>query len=499
MRSGPLQFWGWLVAVVATLQTFTPIASAADQKMNVLLVVSDDLANRLGCYGDKVAKTPNIDALAARGVRFDRAYCQFPLCNPSRASFLTGLRPDTTRVYENATQFRKNVPNVVSLPQSFQKAGYYVSRVGKLYHYGVPGQIGTPGLDDEPSWQETLNPRGRDKDEEADVINFTSNIGLGASVSWLKTGGDGLDHTDGKVADGAIAMIEKNKEKPFFIACGFFRPHVPCVAAEPFFKLYDGQEFAIPSPNVPGLDMVPPAAFYIKPPNYGLANDKLTTFTRAYYASISQMDFHLGRVLKRLDELKLADNTIVVFISDHGYLLGEHGGQWMKMSLFEQSARVPLIIYAPGQKGNGKASARTVELVDLHATLAELAGITAPKTDGESLAPLLANPAASWDHPAYTQVTRTLAANNQVPPKNATATKTAAKKQDAAKKKAANTRSIMGRSVRTEQFRYTEWGQGRDGVELYDHTKDPGELTNLAADPAYAEDLKRMKLILEKK
>ena len=497
MRSGSVRIFAWLVAFLACGLACGPVA-AADQKMNVLLLVSDDLANRLGCYGDKVVKTPNIDALAARGVRFDRAYCQFPLCNPSRASFLTGLRPDTLKVYENATQFRKNVPDAVSLPQSFQKAGYYVSRVGKLYHYGVPGQIGTPGLDDEPSWQETLNPRGRDKDEEADVINFTPNIGLGASVSWLKTGGDGLDHTDAKVADGVIGMIEKAREKPFFIAGGFYRPHVPCVAAEPFFKIYEGQEFAIPSPEVPGLDKVPPAAFFIKPANYGLAHDKLATFTRAYYASISQMDFHVGRVLKRLEELKLAENTIVVFISDHGYLLGEHGGQWMKMSLFEESARVPMIIYAPGQKGDGKPSTRTVELVDLHATLADLAGITAPKTDGESLAPLLANPAAAWNHPAYTQVTRMLAANNQVPPKNATAAKTAVKKQDAAKKKAANTRSIMGRSVRTEQFRYTEWGQGRDGMELYDHTKDPGETQNLATDPAYAEEVKRMKSLLGK-
>ena len=454
----------------------------ADTKLNVLFIVSDDLANRLGCYGDQVVKTPNLDALAQKGVRFDRAYCQFPLCNPSRTSFLTGLRPDTTRVYENATQFRKNLPEAVSLPQTFQKAGYYVSRVGKLYHYGVPGGIGTAGLDDPASWQETVNPRGRDKDEEADLINFTPKIGLGASMSWLKTAGDGLDHTDGKVADSVIGMIEKSQDKPFFIAGGFYRPHVPCVAAEPFFKLYDDQKFPVPSASPEGLDKVPAIAFQIRPANYGLDNEKLSSFTRAYYASISQMDFHVGRVLKRLEELKLADKTIVVFASDHGYLLGEHGGQWMKMSLFEQSARVPLIIYAPGRKGNGKSSSRTVELVDLHSTLADLCQLNAPKTDGESLAPLLDNPSASWDHPAYTQVSRTL--NNR----NEPAVK--------AKSEKSKVRQIMGRSVRTERFRYTEWDGGKAGTELYDHASDPSESTNLYNNASYAKDLAVMKALL---
>ena len=194
------------------------------------------------------------------------------------------------------------------------------------------------------------------------------------------------------------------------------------------------------------------------------------------------MDFHVGRVLKRLEELKLADKTIVVFASDHGYLLGEHGGQWMKMSLFEQSARVPLIIYAPGRKGNGKSSSRTVELVDLHSTLADLCQLNAPKTDGESLAPLLDNPSASWDHPAYTQVTRTV--NNR----NEPAVK--------AKSEKSKVRQIMGRSVRTERFRYTEWDGGKAGTELYDHASDPSESTNLYNNTSYAKDLAVMKALL---
>jgi uncharacterized sulfatase len=477
-RPIPLLFlWGILLA------SDIAASNAGDKNLNVVFLVSDDLANRLGCYGDKKAVTPSLDALARKGVRFDRAYCQFPLCNPSRASFLTGLRPDTLKVYENATQFRKTVPDAVSLPQTFSKAGYFVARVGKLYHYGVPGQIGTAGLDDPTSWQETVNPSGRDKTEEADVLQFTGQKGrLGASISYLKTGGDGLDHTDGLVADNVIGLIRKHKGSPFFIAGGFYRPHVPCVAAEPFFALYDRTNFDIPSPIPPGLDRVPPVAFFIKPPNYDLDAEKLSQFTRAYHASISQMDAQVGRVLKAIEEEGLADSTVVVFISDHGYLLGEHGGQWMKMSLFEESSRVPMIIYAPGRSGNGRSSRRIVELVDLHATLAELCGLQAPKTNGESFVRLLDDPDAAWDHPAYTQVTR----NVQI----------AEPGKSTPKKKAGADKTIMGRSVRSERFRYVEWDRGKLGVELYDHQVDPAENENVAKDPAYEEVIIRLKSLL---
>src|SRR5665213_239625 len=438
------------------------------QKKNVLLIISDDLTCALGCYGHPLVKSPNIDALAARGVRFEHAYCQFPLCNPSRCSFMTGRRPDTTRVYGNGVNFRKNLPDVVTIPQHFMNAGYFAGRVGKIYHYGVPDQIGTNGLDDGASWNQVVNPRGRDKDEEADVIKFTGQQfkGMGASICWLETKGTGEDHTDGKIADAVVKMLEDHKDQPFFIACGFFRPHVPCAASENYFNLYSLDKIQLPIEPPEHIAGIPPIALTVKPLNYGLDDEKLRIFTRAYYASTSLMDAQAGRVIAALDRLKLADKTVVVFISDHGWCLGNHG-QWQKMLLFEESARVPMIICDPSlTRNNGKVSTRTVELVDLYPTLADLCGLPVPKgAEGLSLRPLVEDPQAEWNHPAYTQVTRG---------------------------------KIMGRSVRTEQWRYTEWGHGDKGVELYDQANDPKEFKNLASDPAQAQTIAKMKALLSK-
>ena len=288
-----------------------------------------------------MVKSPNIDRLAARGVRFDRAYTQFPLCSPSRVSLLTGLRPDTTRVHDLQTDFRTIVPDVVTLPQMFRRNGYFAARVGKIYHYGNPGQIGTSGLDDPASWEVVVNPRGIDRDEEGQVTNLTPTRQLGAALAYYASPAADDEHTDGKVATETIALLEKNKDRPFFIGAGFYRPHCPFIAPRKYFDLYPLEQIPAPASS-PGSG-APAAAWFTTPPHWGVGEKGQREAIRAYYASISFLDANVGRILDALDRLRLTDNTIVVFISDHGYHLGEKG-QWMKQTLFERSARAPLIV-----------------------------------------------------------------------------------------------------------------------------------------------------------
>lgn len=443
--------------------------SAQPRQPNVLFISSDDLNNDLGCYGHPLVKSPNIDRLAKRGVKFDRAYTQFPLCSPSRSSMMTGLRPDTTKVYDLQKHFRETLPDVVTMSQLFQKNGYFAARVGKIYHYGNPGQIGTDGLDDAPSWQVRVNPRGVDKDEEKLLTNLTPKRGLGASLSFYASPAPDEEHTDGKVALETIKLLEQNKDKPFFIAAGFYRPHCPYIAPKKYFDLYPLDKIKA-AQDVPGEhERLFPAALQTPDWNFGVDELGQRQSIQAYYASITFLDTNVGKLLEALDRLGLAENTIVVFWSDHGYLLGQHG-QWHKQSLFEGSARTPLILAGPGVTAKGKASGRTVEAVDFYPTLADLSGLKGAPTNlaGKSLRPLLKNPNAKWDRPAYTQQRRGNAQNG----------------------------FFMGYSVRNERYRYTEWDQGRKGVELYDYDRDPNELHNVANDPKYAKIVAQMKQLL---
>ncbi len=435
-------------------------SSVAAEKPNVLFIAVDDLAPAIACYGNLVAKTPNIDRLAATGVRFDRAYNQLPLCNPTRASIMTGLRPDQIKVYDLDRHFRDQVPDAVTLPQAFQRAGYFAARVGKIYHYNVPAAIGTDGFDDPPSWNRTVNPKGRDKAEEDKIFNAEPHRKISAALSWLAADGADGEQTDGMIASEAIGMMEEFKGQPFFLGVGFFRPHTPYVAPKKYFQMYPLDQMRLPWAPQDDRDDIPVAAFAhnCPIPHYNLPEPILLQATQAYYACVSFVDAQVGRLLDALQRLGLADKTIVVFWSDHGYHLGEHNGVWQKRTLFEQCARTPLIIRAPGVSGNGQASPRIVEFVDVYPTLTSLAGIEAPSgLAGRDLSPLLANPIASWDGLAVTQVLRPADSRLDAP--------------------------VMGCSIRTNRWRYTEWAEGDAGVELYDHHSDPMEFHNLAINP----------------
>ncbi len=342
--------WMFLALLLCSLPT---TLTAAERRPNVLFLISDDLNNLLGCYDDPLAKTPNIDRLAARGVRFDRAYCSFPLCGPSRNSMLTGLYPNSTGILANAQIFRQTIPSQISMPQAFRNSGYFAARIGKLYHYNVPRSIGTNGHDDPGSWEMELNPAGVDRLEEEPQI-FTLTPGqFGGTLSWYASPKSDQYHTDGLMAADAEWVLERlrtAKDRPFFLAVGFFRPHTPYVSPKPYFDLHPASEMPVFQNIKEDQADIPPAGLA----SYKKEQDKLTDDLRrqcrqAYSASISFMDAQVGKVVDALDRLGLADNTIIVFTSDHGYHVGEHG-LWQKMSLFEESARVPLLIVAPASR-----------------------------------------------------------------------------------------------------------------------------------------------------
>ncbi len=437
---------------------------------NVLFIAIDDLNTRLGCYGFEHIVSPNIDKLANEGVRFDRAYCQYPSCGPSRTSVMTGLRPQTTGILSNKVFFRDLVPDVVTLPQLFRNNGYHVARVGKIYHQANPTHIGTSGPDDPASWDEVINPRGRDKDEEHLLTVYTPQLPLPDQMSYLKAEGKDNEQTDGKVVDETIRLLKKHKssKKPFFIAAGLYRPHIPYIAPKKYFSLYSLKN--TPLPSLPGnyRQSVPPAALASTSqwPNFGTTELQARECILAYDACVSFVDAQVGRLLNSVDRLGLRENTIIVLWGDHGYHLGEHG-LWRKNSLFEESARAPLIIRAPGIRPKSHDCERIVEFVDIYPTIADLAGLQSPENlEGTSLRKLLADPKCSWDRPAFIQT---------------------------------QFREAPGYSVRTERWRYVEWGEngGDKGTELYDQLKDPLEMNNLAKDDQYDEVRARLKKLIE--
>ncbi len=440
-------------------------------RRNVLFIAADDLNCCFSTYGHPIVQTPNLDAIARRGVRFDRSYCQYALCSPSRSSVMTGLAPDTTRVYDLQRHFRESLPNVVTLGQAFQKNEYYVARVGKIYHYGNPGQIGTNGLDDEPTWMRRINPAGVDKTKEEPLVtNHTpARTGLGSAAAFYASPAPDLEHTDGMVATEIIRLMEENNGKPWFLGAGFYKPHCPWIAPSKYFD-------AIPLDRVKLVpfaewetQIAPKWAYFTTPANWNMTEKQRLEAMRAYYATILFLDAQVGRLTDALKRLRQEENTTICFWGDHGYGLGEHG-QWMKQTVFEYAARAPLIIAGAGVSAKGKACGRTVEFLDMYPTLTDLCGLRDVPSDlqGKSLRPLLQNPAAPWDRPAVTQIHR-------VP----------------------QGREIRGYSLRTERHRYSMWNDTAEGEELYDYRGDPRELKNLATAPEAAKVKAELKSRLE--
>ena len=456
-------------------------ASASGQdKLNVLFIASDDMNNDLGTYGHPLVKTPNFDRLARLGIRFDQAYCNYPVCNPSRASLMTGLYPDQTKVRNNAVYFRDTIPNVKTLPQMFRDNGYFVARVGKIYHYGVPTQIGEDGLDDPASWDETVNPRGRDKWEEDKVFTIDPVTGnLGGTLSWMAQDGTDEEQTDGIGVTAAIELLGESRDNPLFLAMGFYRPHTPYVAPKKYFFQYPLQLIRLPAEPLDDLVDIPPAAWVDRPYQLHLSKRKQREAIQAYYASITFVDAQLGRLLDALERLELADETVIVFWSDHGYHMGEHK-LWQKTTLFENSARVPFMIASPRHRATAGLSTRSIaELVDVYPTLAELCGLEPPRhLAGRSLVPILQNPLKSVRDSALT----TFDTNDRVNPRRPLRPRAA------------------GYTVRTQRWRYTEWGpDGKHGVELYDHWADPKEYVNLALAPSERKTVAKMKELLNER
>ncbi len=454
-----------LLLVLICVLGVSPLVAASllPKKLNVLLIAVDDLRDTLGCYGNAAVKTPHIDRLAARAVRFDRAYVQYTVCNPSRSSFLTGLRPDATGITDNRTLLRDRLPDVVTLPQLLKEDGRHAAAFGKIFHLGGgrDAALRSKWMDLPKSWHTAQS-------FEATALGRTQIAGrdlTAGKLAWCKWGameGGDDDQPDGQIARAVIAQIEALGDKPWVIGAGFMKPHDPFVAPKSYFDRYpDGSLVLHRAPD--GQTPAPPLAVGFS--ELGTAFAKFTDrerqeFLRAYYACTSYMDAQVGRVLATLDRLQLWENTVVIFLGDHGYHLGERDW-WNKNTLFERSCRAPLMIAAPGIKPG--VARGLVEFVDLYPTVADLCGLASPpQLAGQSLRPLLHDPAAPGKTAAFTLVVRG--------PKQ------------------------RGDSIRTDRWRYIAWSDGTR--ELYDHATDPEETKNVvAAHPTIARDLEQHLLV----
>jgi iduronate 2-sulfatase len=447
--------------VVCLLFSIFPVygdEAARPPRLNVLLIMADDLRDFGGAYSRDVVQMPNLDRLRARGVTFERAYVQYPVCNPSRCSMFAGLRPEQTGVANNRTRLRQKMPDIVTMPQLCKDAGWQAHAFGKLYHLG-----GGKDAEQKKLWSDTGRSWHTAQDFSATQVGRRMiegrNVTDGA-LSWCAWGaadGNDDDQPDGQIAAATVAMIEKLGDQPWFIGCGFMKPHDPFIAPKKYFDQYPAASLTIWR-DPQGISSAPPQAV-----GFGALGSAFGKFTdrewcellRAYCAATTFMDAQLGRVLDVLDRKKLWDKTLVIFVGDNGYHTGERKW-WNKDTLFERSCRAPLVIAAPEVKG-GQTTRSLVEFVDLYPTVADFCGLKMPHQGaGTSLKPVLAQPAASIKDAAFTLVTHG--------PK------------------------VYGQSVRTARWRFTLWNDGQK--ELYDHDLDPEENHDVAkANPAVVAQL----------
>lgn len=447
--------------LLSLLLLFTGIANIQAQqpeKLNVLFIISDDLtATAVSSYENQACHTPNIDRLASEGIRYTRAYCQYPVCGPSRASFMFGYYPNATGTYGYVSG-RENVGDRKSWSQLFKENGWFTARVSKIYHMGVPIDIetGSDGTDDEASWTERYNSQGPEWKAEGEAELVQNNpYGLkprqgGNVMTIVKADGDDLAHSDGKTAQKATELIRQHKNEPFFLAVGFVRPHVPFVAPKAYFEPYPYQQVVLPPKVENDWDDIPPRGInYVTSVNGQMSEEQEKKAVAAYYASVSYMDAQVGKVLNTLKEEGLENKTIVIFTSDHGFHLGEHRF-WMKVSLHEESVRVPLIIKVPGKKPAVCHS--FAELLDLYPTVAELAGLHYSRhLQGKSLVKTLDDP----EHHV----------------------------RDAAFSVTQGGKSFL---LRTSKWAYIQYDEDAgSGIELFDMEYDPKQFNNVAKNPQY--------------
>lgn len=465
-----------LSVLILSAQTTTTARAAGDQRPNVLFIAADDLRCDLGCYGHNIVKTPNLDRLAARGTRFDRAYCAQALCNPSRSSLMTGRRPNTLQQYNLEKHFRDAIPDVVTLPQYFKNHGYFTQNIGKIFHNWRTEIQGDP-----ISWSvpAVMHFDSHRRDEAKVAGRLPPNLATAIRCECRDVPDDA--YFDGRITALATQALQERSQSddPFFLAVGFWKPHLPFNAPKKYWDLYDRAEIQSPACADWPIN-TPRIAWHNSQELLGKKNPAKLTASDAqelrhgYLAAISYLDAQVGQLLDELQRLGMSDNTLIVFWSDHGFQLGDHT-LWCKTSNFELDARVPLIIAPPGGARVNHSDA-IVELLDLYPTITDLCGLDTPTgPEGVSLKPLIEGTKSDVKVAALTQHPRPAYYGNAM--------------------------QAMGHSIRTKRFRYTEWRSHKDGslvgTELYDHDTDPNESVNHADDSQYAKFLPVLRSTLQ--